>query len=465
MEGNPDSLFISGAPYCDGSFELLPDGTYGFDVDYGPVFGNGRNKLRYRVTVSDRHGPIQEAEYVYTLANKVDLSYREQEGQVTVTGELRYDERTVGDMRKATAYCTAEGCTFTVVPQAGYEFTGWFTDPDGTQPVSDERQYRFVPASAITLLYPRFAVVNPVRIYTDLETVALTCDKSFQTDKSDGCYIVPKGAGCSLNPLKAGYLLSEWNSEPDGSGTHITAPVPCKFKATADRSLYPVFAEPLRLDRAGTANCYIASQMPGCYVFDASIQGKGIATASVSPAIMKPASVRVLWETSEAAGGVIATAGLYGDDVVFSTGTEPGNALLGTFDRNGRLLWSWHIWVTATDPEATAQIYRGGRTMMDRNLGAMNPTDAGLFYQWGRKDPFRVIVPGNMVTHIPTRSNSEAGVGTEAFASANPGVFITSADDKDWMSVPNPNLWGNLTTGGVLNEYYAKSIYDPCPPG
>ena len=69
---------------------------------------------------------------------------------------------------------------------------------------------------------------------------------------------------------------------------------------------------------------------------------------------------------------------------------------------NATLLWSWNIWAAdGYDPDATAVI-SGGKTFMDRNIGAAisgvgskgeyEPAYAvGNYYQWGRKDPFPSI--------------------------------------------------------------------------
>ena len=68
-----------------------------------------------------------------------------------------------------------------------------------------------------------------------------------------------------------------------------------------------------------------------------------------------------------------------------------GNAVIGYLDpATGLVKWSWHIWVTDREVTLTAA---NGYEWMDRNLGALNNTpgavaNRGLFYQWGRKDPF-----------------------------------------------------------------------------
>ena len=78
-----------------------------------------------------------------------------------------------------------------------------------------------------------------------------------------------------------------------------------------------------------------------------------------------------------------------------------GNAVIGYLDpATGLVKWSWHIWVVTDELFAKDQDYErqeGEQTliyrMMDRNLGANDPTGSGdksrsCLYQWGRKDPF-----------------------------------------------------------------------------
>jgi hypothetical protein len=97
---------------------------------------------------------------------------------------------------------------------------------------------------------------------------------------------------------------------------------------------------------------------------------------------------------------------------------------------------------------------------MDRNLGALAAENSlagrGLFYQWGRKDPF------------PAKDNV-AGFGidqgpvTVTQAIQNPGTFYEIAsgiNDDDWLASARDNtLWGGD------DENKPKTIYDPCPAG
>ncbi|MDR3119146.1 MAG: hypothetical protein LBU44_06995, partial [Mediterranea sp.] len=140
---------------------------------------------------------------------------------------------------------------------------------------------------------------------------------------------------------------------------------------------------------------------------------------------------------------------------------------------NGETVWSYHIWVTDyTGAETFTNTYNtnnksssdGHFVFMDRNLGATFAgtgygLGTGLFYQWGRKDPF----PATDGT-LPTGSWSKAATsdvnGTVTNIIKNPGVFYYSAS-YDWYygSTRNNTLWGHDTNGGT------KTIYDPCPSG
>lgn len=87
-----------------------------------------------------------------------------------------------------------------------------------------------------------------------------------------------------------------------------------------------------------------------------------------------------------------------GADTEDSNKILKGNAVIGAYDANDELIWSWHVWATDYDPEGeNGSVELNGYTMMTRNLGALangNATTSeilasyGLYYQWGRKDPF-----------------------------------------------------------------------------
>ena len=106
------------------------------------------------------------------------------------------------------------------------------------------------------------------------------------------------------------------------------------------------------------------------------------------------------------------------------------------------------------------QVYKNGAgTMMECDLGAacvesgVYPWSSGLYYQYGRKDPF-------WGDHSCTYSGwnkvkSDATTGTESYAAAHPTTFIYSSNgSRHWLNSGETSLW-----------WRSKSISDPCPPG
>lgn len=227
---------------------------------------------------------------------------------------------------------------------------------------------------------------------------------------------------------------------------------------------------PANLSKKESANSYLV-YAPGEYKFKAV---KGNSEESVG----EVASVEILWETvntgiAPEANSVIAAVGFKDDFVTFSTPETlvPGNALIAAKDANGVILWSWHIWIPATEIVNSTYGDIVSVPMMDRDLGALVAPDAseapngrtiGFLYQWGRKDPFPAIADISSSTPFATNGTisltSEKQNFTVAETIQNPTVYVVTGGDsnKTWM-----------TTEEMGGEYWAaeKAIYDPCPPG
>lgn len=167
--------------------------------------------------------------------------------------------------------------------------------------------------------------------------------------------------------------------------------------------------------------------------------------------------VGVVWQSSDD----LVTVSLDGAVVRIQANTNgtAGNALVAAYDTNGTILWSWHVWVTpyakVLDGTGTnGYIYSfGGYQWMDRNLGALNTNresgNRSLYYQWGRKDPFRAT--GVTVTNKGTVLNIDESV-------EEPTVFFTQQSETNtWHGGPAAikNLW----------QESVKTIFDPCPAG
>ena len=224
------------------------------------------------------------------------------------------------------------------------------------------------------------------------------------------------------------------------------------------------------LSRKGAANSYIVTEA-GDYKFWAV---KGNSGQEVNPA-----TVEVLWETwnnaeEVTANSVVASVELVGSYVKFSTPEtlKPGNAVIAAKDVTGTILWSWHIWVPATEV-GTVDNAIFSSPAMDRNLGALvaattgaeAPVESfGLTYQWGRKDPF----PGPKAAN----SSSNATVAGVALSMTDGAGEADESKISLLQSIENPTLLGHAKNSGwalpaenTLWQDDVKTMYDPCPPG
>ena len=226
----------------------------------------------------------------------------------------------------------------------------------------------------------------------------------------------------------------------------------------------------VNLSENGTANSYIVSSA-GTYKFTPT---KGNSSESVGSI----ASAVVLWESfgtdvTPNVGDLVKNVKYENVVITFETPSayKEGNAVIAAKDASGKILWSWHIWLT-DQPEGQVY-YKDAGTMMDRNLGATSaiPGDVGalgLLYQWGRKDPFlgsssisSDTLAKSTITW-PSAVSSNSSNGTIAYATANPTTFITYYySNSDWYYTGSSSTDNTRWTTSESN----KSIYDPCPAG
>lgn len=234
------------------------------------------------------------------------------------------------------------------------------------------------------------------------------------------------------------------------------------------------------------SNSYIISQPNAKYRFNACVKGNSTET-------IPTAKIDVLWcdEVTNIRYLSLDDDGYASFFVSYDTddnGKEltispKGNTILAAYDSAGTILWSWHLWLTGGDDPRDGFTLSNGTTIMGYNLGALaNPnasTDTytiwsgyGLYYQWGRKDPFLRPEYYDCANNIDeTIYNSDedylyvkvkestAKVGTVEYAVKNPLTFISSTAENqgNWLYQNNrDDLWS--ATG-------KKSMYDPCPYG
>jgi hypothetical protein len=190
-------------------------------------------------------------------------------------------------------------------------------------------------------------------------------------------------------------------------------------------------------------------------------------------------TIEKLWDDNDVISACSVTGN--GNAAVISVTTNnsnrSGNAVVA-IKAGSNIAWSYHIWVTGYDPDdenaaehATfTNTYNtnnnGGHfTFMDRNLGATfagtgSGKGTGLFYQWGRKDPFPATDgAGATTTGSFSFAATSATLGTIPNTIRNPNVFYSAASTpNDWHYAGKiDTLWNHSNNN--------KTIYDPCPAG
>lgn len=282
-----------------------------------------------------------------------------------------------------------------------------------------------------------------------------------------------------------------------------------------------------------TANCYVVTpemfavpdsdkKYEGFY-FQALVPGRGDigriegSSAELYPdeGLFSPSYAGVLWQDKPF---LVTTVELVHDYVRFilnekcSDGSLTGNAVIAIYDKDGNIIWSWHIWVVdgleditysridyldLEDMDSFDNAIQADRSksltnvaVMNMNLGATTSFwsgsgDAlntyGLYYQWGRKDPSPRPASYNYSFADMTTDGyyyMDEGLKTKVMEilKVNPVVEtgarhpldivgtsqISATYPNDWLYYSNDHLWGYSP---IDKKVVNKTIYDPCPYG
>lgn len=245
------------------------------------------------------------------------------------------------------------------------------------------------------------------------------------------------------------------------------------------------------------SNCYvihpnISDERVDGFCFNATVIGNGddgiLSGFDRTTANITPLSAGLIWESEY---GLIQQVELLFGYVRFRVPdykVTSGNAVIGVFDGDGNVLWSWHIWIV--DTIISTVTYTVGSEeveIMDRNLGSLYSgvpdsdenalKSYGLYYQWGRKDPSMGPPSFNYMPMSTATSEYFDGFGDSQLSAGvvnipqpriedgidNPMYLILPTEwpaeyQYDWLYDQVNHLWG----GGTNN---IKTIYDPCPEG
>jgi uncharacterized protein (TIGR02145 family) len=233
--------------------------------------------------------------------------------------------------------------------------------------------------------------------------------------------------------------------------------------------------------RNAPANCYVANKYDTRYFFNPYVGGNSTE--------LDTEYIEIIWQTEV---NVIEYVDMYDGVASFYVKQlkennepkgelKPGNALIGAYDKSGNLIWTWHVWVTSSNPEADV-VAIAGRELMNINLGANCNSEGdsdtkkiggsyGLYYQWGRRTPIpgpqdwsfslnydKIIYNKKGYETSLKYVTSDAENGNVEWAEKNPLSIICGNKDNsyDWIySGHDDELWSTTT----------KSEHDPCPAG
>lgn len=232
------------------------------------------------------------------------------------------------------------------------------------------------------------------------------------------------------------------------------------------------------LSRYGTSNCYVINSANYGYSFDATVKGNGDSSlvGNIDTTI-KPGYIDILWSDMPLVNGESAVQlvsnRLSNQRVLFNLKGNPsdindktlkaeGNVILAAYkdESKSEILWTWHLWIT---DRVNIHGNPNGYIVQDRNLGAISSVPEGgqgtnmwgLYYQWGRPTPFRVVNNNQL-------PSTTAKAATPEEAVKNPTILYgVNASDGEWLATTTNSLWG------YLNDFTKpqKTIYDPCPQG
>lgn len=283
-----------------------------------------------------------------------------------------------------------------------------------------------------------------------------------EADLSSGTLRVTAPSAIDDEHVESGNLILSGHTS---AGGYVSATLYVAIASTEDLS-------------AQQSNCFIVTKANTNYSFDATLRGE-------SAEKLATAGVKVVWQTTT---GLLQYLALQNGKVSFYVGADDddetkvkaGNVLLGAYDAAGTLIWTWHIWITDYDPVAEAVTLANGTTVMGCNLGAMNNANTttdeilesyGLYYQWGRKEPFigpstynfsmgssKSIYDGNSKSVYNSFESSDASKGTSEYALEHPLCFLLGVEESryDWLYASHSDaLWSSSS----------KSVNDPCPKG
>ena len=348
----------------------------------------------------------------------------------------------------AFASCNKKESASLVLEQTSLYFTSW---NDAPQTIS------YVPTNAVSVAVASYSSGWSAEVHTPSRTITIQP-------------VGTKEEGMTNDDLskEGSVVINALNAEGKATSYYINVYI----------------TQTNALDVDGRANCYVVTVPATSYTFDVMHRPDG--------AELNTKSVKLLWQSNQ---DVVKNVDKVGNNAQFyiassledATKVEDTNAVIAAYNGAGEVVWSWHLWIVNENPLVATDTYSNGKVFMQKNLGAFTNANGsneeqkildsyGMYYQWGRKDPFPRPLYFDASGAYNEDRYSDKGTyikenfvertaknGTLEYIAKNPMHFITNAacieeggdGIGDWLVVADNSLWNDNM----------KSVYDPCPYG
>ena len=280
-----------------------------------------------------------------------------------------------------------------------------------------------------------------------------------------------------------------------------------------------------------TANCYLVKKA-GTYKFPVNVKGNGnnklilnthngenssddsstevtFSTSSIDVSQIQGIDKMVISQRGKTGNynlsETLTNVQLDGEYITFTVPENfvPGNVHIGVYPNTdctqGTCIWSWHIWVNSEVADVDTGVWHkdfGGNVfLLNMSLGSLQTIDelnsyaglnSGLYYQWGRKDPFPSgsatgeALPDGYALDVDLDNATQRRVKYSK-GIAYPKVFYSgvqsgsSGSNRAWFNGSEfftnevyANFWGaepQLDNPLKASNTVVKTMFDPCPPG
>lgn len=334
-------------------------------------------------------------------------------------------------------------------------------DPSATEITSLELE-----GQGVALILPGTATINT------------TVGSNINVTQAGSYYVIPKDSCKTLSPTKISCTACifpqtkqsigiELNLETDDENKFYNAFIDPATFTEGNKYIYQINIKSSNIDIKPVSNSYMVQ--PGKPIMFPVNQIEAMGSFNAATQTWEAS---VYWQTSQGLINIMMED--QKKDLLQVKSNGEGNALIIVTPANSNtILWSWHIWSTNYIPDEglsapmTSSVPGGrvirlnsspfaGKTivMMDRNMGAMSASHDssswGMYYQWGRKDPFP---PSTRKVYGEQISYSLAYLSSYYTSISNPTTFYYGY--FNWLLNGSNYLWTSPE----------KSIFDPCPPG